>query len=583
VGGIIGLLPGREMAAGSTASRRSNLQIVIVGDMAVGAGVDFAGRRGLVQILQWESRGIVIPGRSPIRGGVARGALRRGESGSHVIWNGAAHGSRALVFILVATIAIGVGGGEVVIVIEVAVGAGRCGVNAGESPASGAVIKGGGGPGNRVVAGGAIGGGERSARGSVGGIIGLLPGGEVTSGISAIVRLNLKRVIIVDMASGAACCFTGRSELMGISEREAGGAVIERGARPGQSVVTDGALGRGEARRDVIGNIAAESLRLVPVRGVATVAIGVGGTERVVVVEVAICAGRDFSSRSELVGIGERPTGGAVIERGRTPGNRVMAGGAVGGSEWGARGSVGGILGLLPGGEVASGVSAIVGLCSEIVVAAHVAIGTSSDFARGCELMRIGKREAGAGVIEFSVGPGGDGVASGASRSSRREIGCDVIGDVTAESLGLVPVWLMTGETIRGVQRIIVVDVAVGARGSLVRTNEREAGDAVVKGSAVPTFGSVAIRTIGCGKGGTGTGMDRSRRLLPLGQVATRIAAIGGSGLQGEVVVDMAICARNIEMAVGQGKSGTGVIKFSIGPGGDGMAGGASGGGGGEA
>ncbi len=90
--GIIRLLPSGEVASGCAASSRRDLQIVVVGNVAVGAGVHFAGGCELVQILQWEAGGVMAPGGSPIRGCVACGALGRGESGGNVIGNGAAHG-----------------------------------------------------------------------------------------------------------------------------------------------------------------------------------------------------------------------------------------------------------------------------------------------------------------------------------------------------------------------------------------------------------------------------------------------------------------------------------------------------------
>ena len=43
-----------------------------------------------------------------------------------------------------------------------------------------------------------------------------------------------------------------------------------------------------------------------------------------------------------------------------------------------------------------------------------------------------------------------------------------MIGNISAESLRLVPVRLMAGEAIRGIQRIVVVDVAVGARSGVL-------------------------------------------------------------------------------------------------------------------
>ena len=214
VGGIVGLLPSDEVAAGSAASRGSNLQIVVIGNVAVGAGVDFAGGGVLVQILKRESRGIVVPGRNPIGGGVAGGALGGGEPSGNVIGDSAAHGGGGVVLVLVANDAIGVCRGEIVIVVQMTIGA-RCGnVRAGESPAGGAVIEHCGGPGNRVVTRGAVGGGKRRARGRVRRIIGLLPGGEVTTGIAAIVGLRSEIVVAANVAIGTGRDFAGGRELM---------------------------------------------------------------------------------------------------------------------------------------------------------------------------------------------------------------------------------------------------------------------------------------------------------------------------------------------------------------------------------
>src|SRR4249919_2852408 len=127
------------MASGSTASRRSNLQIVIIGDVTVGAGINFASRCILVKILERKSRGVVIPGRSPIGGGVTGGTLGGWKSSRDVIGNGAAHCGGVVVFILMAAVATGVRGGEIVVVVEVAIGAWSGSVNSRESPTSGAV------------------------------------------------------------------------------------------------------------------------------------------------------------------------------------------------------------------------------------------------------------------------------------------------------------------------------------------------------------------------------------------------------------------------------------------------------------
>jgi len=145
------LLPGDQVAARGAAGRWRNLQIIVVGGMAVRARGDLSGRRELMQILQGEAGGIVAPGRSPVCGGVATGALRRREPSCDVIWNRTAHRCRAVVLILVAAVAICVRCGKGIVVIEMAGRARRSQVNARERPASRAVVKCRRIPGNRVV------------------------------------------------------------------------------------------------------------------------------------------------------------------------------------------------------------------------------------------------------------------------------------------------------------------------------------------------------------------------------------------------------------------------------------------------
>ena len=64
--------------------------------------------------------------------------------------------------------------------------------------------------------------------------------------------------------------------------------MIEFAVRPLGDGVARGASrrGRGKAGRNVIGNVAPEGLRLVPIRGVARQAIG--GGQRVIVVHMAL-------------------------------------------------------------------------------------------------------------------------------------------------------------------------------------------------------------------------------------------------------------------------------------------------------
>jgi len=86
VHGIVGLLPSREVALRVTAVRRANLQIVIIVDVAVGAGVDLAGGSQLVGIREREAGGGVIkirgvPGNCCVTGGACGNRKYRGRRG----------------------------------------------------------------------------------------------------------------------------------------------------------------------------------------------------------------------------------------------------------------------------------------------------------------------------------------------------------------------------------------------------------------------------------------------------------------------------------------------------------------------
>jgi len=60
--------------------------------------------------------------------------------------------------------------------------------------------------------------------------------------------------------------------------------------------------------------------------------------------------------------------------------------------------------------------------------------------------------------------------------------------------------------------------------------------------------------------------MDGIRGLLPGREMATRVAAIGGSNRQTVVVVEVAECASHIRMSIGQRKAGRTVVEDSRGP-----------------
>jgi len=154
-------------------------------------------------------------------------------------------------------------------------------------------------------------------------VVRCLPGRQVAAGVSAVGRRNRQRIVVVDVTLCAGRDFAHWGHLVRIRQREAGGGVIKRRVGPACRVVAGRALRCGEARLDVIGDVAAKCLCAVPVRGVATVAIRRG--QSVVVIDVARDAG------SGQVRSRQRPTGGSVVKGHYVgPGNCVVTGRAVG-------------------------------------------------------------------------------------------------------------------------------------------------------------------------------------------------------------------------------------------------------------
>ena len=95
-----------------------------------------------------------------------------------------------------------------------------------------------------------------------------------------------------------------------------------------------------------------------------------------------------------------------------------------------------------------------------------------------------------------------------------------------------------------------------------MHAGQGEAGHAVVeRGQIGPCNGVVALRAIRRGEGGARGGMRRIVGLLPSSEVAACIAAVGRSDLQIIVVVDVALRAGKICVAVGQRETGRGMIE----------------------
>ena len=108
-------------------------------------------------------------------------------------------------------------------------------------------------------------------------------------------------------------------------QRPARRAVIEFASRPEHGVVAGRALRGREARRNVIRYRSAERRGALPSGLVAAVAIRVRHRESVVVADVAVSAGHDFTGRRHLVRTRQRPARGAVVKGCGGPGDGVVA------------------------------------------------------------------------------------------------------------------------------------------------------------------------------------------------------------------------------------------------------------------
>ncbi len=190
----------------------------------------------------------------------------------------------------------------------------------------------------------------------------------------------------------------------------------------------------------------------------------------------------------------------------------------------------------------------------------------------------VSQRKAECVVIKFSVRPLGDGVALRASRGVIREAYGDVIGDAGSKRRSLIPIGNVAAIAVGGIQRVVVADVARRARRGRwrhVRADKSEAGSTVIERRAIPTLGGMAGGAIRDGECGTRGRVNRRGGLLPLGEMAPGISAIGWRDLQIVIVVDVAGRAGNVGVAVGERKTGCGVIERCIVPTQRGVAGGA--------
>ena len=109
----------------------------------------------------------------------------------------------------------------------------------------------------------------------------------------------------------------------------------------------------------------------------------------------------------------------------------------------------------------------------------------------------------------------------------------------------------MAAHAIRGTQGVVIVDVALGAGSSRVRSGQGKAGGGVVEGSHIgPGNRIVALRAVCDGERRSRSGMHWIVCLLPRREVATGVAAIRGRDLEIVIVIDVAARAGDVGMAV---------------------------------
>jgi len=242
---------------------------------------------------------------------------------------------------------------------------------------------------------------------------------QVALRVAAICRLNRQRRVIAHMALVAARDLPGRRNLMRVRQREARVRMIKRRIRPHDCVVALRAQRGREARRNMVRHGPTKRWRAVPGRLVTAVAIRVRSGKRIVVAHVAVRAGIDLAGWRHLVRARQCPARSSMVKRYICPQGRSMAGRAIGRSKGCARCGVRGIVGRLPGCQMASGIPAVVRLNRQIVIVVDMAVRAGIHLPRRRHLVRIRQREACRAVIEVRCQPRNGIVASGAGRNRK--------------------------------------------------------------------------------------------------------------------------------------------------------------------
>ena len=137
----------------------------------------------------------------------------------------------------------------------------------------------------------------------------------------------------------------------------------------------------------MIRHATAKRLRALPGTDVASVTIRIRCSKRIVVADMAIGAGDDFSGRLQLMRARQWPARRAVIENRRVPGDGVMARRAVCSHKRRPGAWVDRVVGLLPGCQVTLRISAVGGGDGKSVVVVDVAIRAGRDFTGWCQLV----------------------------------------------------------------------------------------------------------------------------------------------------------------------------------------------------
>jgi hypothetical protein len=221
--------------------------------------------------------------------------------------------------------------------------------------------------------------------------------------VAAVAIGRMEAVIVVHVAGRA----RGRRRgPMRAGQGETGHAVIEGRSGPARCRVATGAIRR---RKSGAGSGVHRSKGLLPGRQMASGVTAIGWLNRqtVVVIDVTQIAGHiGMSAR-------QRESGRAVIERGGRPTDGRMTGRAVRQRKSGAGGGVHRSKGLLPGRQMASGISAF-GRCHHQVVIV-------TDMTKRTSQIRvaIGQQKTGRAVVELGVQPTVKGMARGAIRNRK--------------------------------------------------------------------------------------------------------------------------------------------------------------------